>query len=366
MRFEQRVFQLPKDSEYPDLYQDAWELDAESGRATIADGVSSAIFSGPWARIVTRAVIARPPDFESETDFPEWLAGLRQAWRDGIDFSKLAWHQRPKMVDGAMTTLLWLELTPSIPDEIPAETYRLRSFAIGDCALFHLRDGELLRMFPVESSADFGLDPSVIGSIDRKLDHLLEFKYIDDECKAGDTIVLCTDPIGLWALNRWEANDPVDWSVYWDMSPAEWEEEIFRLRRASLMRFDDTTLALLRVVTERPAPVEPPQVREDSDSPPDGSPAEAGESLFATPSDDASWCAVELEGAAPLDDCALDQEQEAPPYPDHVEMSFEGVVELAANDDSARSREIEVGSAELDPAAIPSWNPEASSTRVES
>jgi hypothetical protein len=255
MRFEARTFWLPKDADETAQYQDAFALDAETGRAAIADGVSSAIFSGPWARLLTLGVVAEPPPLEDTAAFQAWLAEKRAAWVNGIDTSTLTWYQRPKMVDGAMTTLLWLELLPTETNaEGLATRYRLRSFAIGDSCLFHLRGGELLYWFPLENSAGFGLNPAVVGSVDRQLDHQLEFTAREHDCLPGDLLVLATDAVALWAVERQESGEAVDWSRYCEYSDDDWRGEIFSLRDAKQMRFDDSTLILLRVVEERPAP----------------------------------------------------------------------------------------------------------------
>lgn len=264
MRFESKTFCLPKDSEYPDQYQDAFDLDPHRGIAAIADGVSSALFSGPWARLLTRATIEEPLRLEDHETFKSWLGRQRSAWSAGIDVSRLAWHQRPKLVDGAMSTLLWVELWP---DENPesegqddghvangaAPSYHWFGFAIGDCQFFQVRQGQTMNWFPMQNSAEFGLNPAVLGSIDRKHDHLLEFKAVDGKCQAGDLLVLCTDAIGLWAMTRQEAGDPVDWEPYWDLPHEAWRDEIFALRREGSMRYDDSTLVLLRVVEDVPA-----------------------------------------------------------------------------------------------------------------
>ena len=97
----------------------------------------------------------------------------------------------------------------------------------------------------------------MIGSIDQKRDHLLEFQAIVDVCLPGDLLVLCTDALAQWALGRSEAGSPVDWESYWEMPVESWQEEIASLRRDRQMRYDDTTLLLLRVVEETAAPVEP-------------------------------------------------------------------------------------------------------------
>jgi hypothetical protein len=252
MRFESRAFFVSKDLEYPDQYQDAFELNAEHGVAAIADGVSSAIFSGPWARLLTRMAVDAPPDPVSADVVRSWLAGPRTDWAQHVDSRKLAWYQRPKLADGAMTTLLWLTLSP-IDDRSTNGDYRLRAFAVGDCCLFHVRDGAVVCSFPMTASGAFGLNPAVIGSIDRKADHLIRFETLDTQCRAGDLLVLCTDAVALWAISRQEAGQPVQWEKYWNMPDACWQDEIAALRSEGSIRYDDTTLVLLRVAGEHAA-----------------------------------------------------------------------------------------------------------------
>jgi hypothetical protein len=261
VRFQAQTFWLAKDVEDPDQYQDAFELDAERGIAAVADGVSSAIFSGPWARVLTQAVVAEPPPLEDPEAFQAWLARQRECWSSQIDTSRLTWYQRPKMVDGAMTTLLWIELTPlELGENGLATSYQLRAYAIGDTCLFHLRDGQTLTMFPLARSEEFGLNPAVVGSIDRKRDHLLEFKAWEATCLPNDLLVLCTDAIALWAYHLAEAGEPVNWENYTTLSDEQWREEIALHRQQSEMRFDDCTLVLLRVIEELPSPSVMPEV----------------------------------------------------------------------------------------------------------
>jgi hypothetical protein len=259
MRFESRIFWLSKDADEPAQYQDAFALDAETGRAAIADGVSSAIFSGPWARLLTLAAVAEPPPLADGEAFQAWLSEKRIAWINNLDTSRLTWYQRPKMADGAMTTLLWLELVPAqTDDQGHALRYQLEAFAIGDTCLLHVRDGQTLYWFPLESSAEFGLNPAVIASVDRQVDHLLEFKARSCDCLPGDLLVLATDAIALWAIERHESGETIDWSRYWDLTDDEWRGEVFAQRDAKQMRFDDSTLVLLRVIEEQPAPLVSP------------------------------------------------------------------------------------------------------------
>lgn len=305
MRFESRTFWLAKDLDEPGQCQDAFALDAEQGIASCADGVSSAIFSGPWARILVQSTVESPPRLDDADAFRAWLDAQRAAWRDGIDMARLTWYQRPKMVDGAMTTLLWTELTPTqTADDGHATSYQLRAVAIGDTCLFHLRGDECLKHFPMDSAGQFGLNPAVIGSVDRQADHLLEFQLYEAECPPGDWLVLATDALALWAMTRGESGEPVDWRRYWDLPDDEWRQEIVALREANLMRYDDTTLVLLRVIEERPAPIEqaPPEVIDSA--------AETGVPLETTPVGD-----VDAASAPVCDAAAISVEDDAGDVP---------------------------------------------------
>ena len=252
MRFDARVFALAKDPDQPTGYQDAYCMDAQRGIAAIADGVSSALFSGPWATLLTEAIVADAPDPDDRPSFAAWLDRQRRTWSSRIDISGLAWFQRAKLPAGAFSTLLWLCLLPT--DDAEASAYggsRLLGHAIGDTCLFVVRGGELVHAFPLQSSAEFQVDPIALGSVDLKRDHLLQFATLDVFCYPDDLLVLCTDAMADWAMRGYESGQPPAWEQYWDMPQDDWRDEIAWLRHQRQMRYDDATLVLLRVVDQR-------------------------------------------------------------------------------------------------------------------
>ncbi|MGO8690893.1 MAG: protein phosphatase 2C domain-containing protein [Thermoguttaceae bacterium] len=253
MRFDSRTFMLPKDPEHPGQCQDACQVDAARGIAVIADGVSSAIFSAQWANVLVEAVMAAAPDPNNAASFAAWLARQRQTWTQRIDSSTLAWHQRAKLPMGAFSTLLWIQVTESEREQPGAfGAYRLRGFAIGDSCLFHVRGRELVRSFPLETAAQFQADPIVLGSIDLKRDYLMRFTMLNELCYPDDLLILCTDALAEWALKLHEAGGTPDWDRCRTMSEADWQAQITELRRLRHIRYDDTTLVLLRVLAPTP------------------------------------------------------------------------------------------------------------------
>jgi hypothetical protein len=249
LRLDWRVLTVAKDADYPEENQDAVRVDVERGAAAIADGVTSSLFARLWAAILVEAATSNPLDPDDREGLARWLAEHRAAWSRQIDVSRLAWFQKAKLRDGAFSTLLAIRLVP--PDEAAENdepTWRLRGLAIGDSCLFYVREGRLLRKFPIQASAELESDPMVLGSVDLNRDERLAFHRLDEPCRPGDLVVLCTDALADWALRQEESGNPPAWDTYWGMDASEWKERILSLRAEREIRCDDTTLLLLRIM----------------------------------------------------------------------------------------------------------------------
>ncbi|MFT5526599.1 MAG: hypothetical protein ACI9HK_004576 [Pirellulaceae bacterium] len=260
MHFDHRTFWLPKDIQNRDAYQDAFEVDAEGGIAAIADGVSSSLFAGRWAKTLVAGIVRDTPDIQYD-NFQHWLAKHRSNWLQSIDQDSLAWHQKTKLQDGASTTLMWTKLTPNSDAEQPH--YELSCYCIGDCCMFHVRNDQVLRAFPFERSELFDLTPEVIRSVIVAGEAPPAFDTLEDVIHAGDLIVLCTDAAAVWALQRLESGKSPNWEAIWNMSPVDWERWVIRLREQNLIRYDDTTIVMLRPTVVATAPNQPPQLMDE-------------------------------------------------------------------------------------------------------
>lgn len=255
MHFDAQVFELPKDVEHPEQNQDAWAFSCRRGVAALADGVASSLFARAWARILTEAAIDETPDPGNRDNFDCWVRRCRETWTSRIDVSRLAWFQKAKLRDGAFATLLSISLVPPVEETeaMGTSSGRLRGFAVGDSCLFLVRDGKTVRTFPLENASQLEARPMALGSIDLKHDALVEFSRLDDECFPGDLVVLVSDAVAEWALRQREAGTPVDWERFWDMPEEDWQRNVMALRDERQMRYDDTTMILLRVVAQRAA-----------------------------------------------------------------------------------------------------------------
>lgn len=279
MFFQRKTFWLPKDLGHENEYQDAYALDARRGIVAIADGVSSSMFARRWAQILTRAIVAdsseESPGGVLDPRDPEqlnrWLAASRAAWAETIDTSTLAWHQKAKLRDGAFSTLLWMSLSPTTERVNEQPTYQLTAHSLGDCLLLHIRDDELLVSFPFDSPEQFDQTPYSLGSVPSAGKPQPPIVTLETTCQVGDLLVLCSDAFGAWALATEASDEPVDWHALWQTPRETWQEQIVQLRDAQQIRFDDTTLVILRLLdhTASPDGVElhpPPGVALDVDA----------------------------------------------------------------------------------------------------
>ncbi len=249
MPLAHRIFTLAKDAEHPEENQDACRVDPRRGVAAVADGVSASLFARRWAELLAEAAVADLPDPDRPAPFADWLDRLRRAWAGEIDQESLTWFQKPKMKQGAFSTLLWmwLEEPPTEATDVD-DSRRLRVVSIGDCCLFHVRSRRALRSFPITQAAELEADPMALGSRDLGRDANLRFQRLDTECRLGDWLVLTTDAVADWLLRRLEQGGQPPWDRLGAMTEPEWHTEMESLRRAGEMRYDDATLAVLEVV----------------------------------------------------------------------------------------------------------------------
>jgi len=258
MFFQHQTFWLPKDVQDPNGYEDAFHVDADRGVAAVCDGVSTSLYSGRWAGILAHGVVAETPNVNDPAAVEAWLKRHRDTWSTSIDENSLAWHQKPKLLDGAASTLLWVEVTTTGTDDGVARPYQVRSYSIGDCCLFHVRGGQVLQTFPLQESERFEDNPQVIRSVFKRAD-VVAFEAMETQCNPGDLLVLCSDAVAAWTMRQLEAGSQLDWNSYWQMSHEDWQAWLTSLRQDNQIRYDDSTVILLLIgAGEPPSPAGPP------------------------------------------------------------------------------------------------------------
>lgn len=278
MRFRSHQCWFPREVDKPRDYEDASAHSEKAGRAVIADGVSTAIFSRTWARLLTRTAVTSTPDTTDSAAMAAWLEPLQREWKREIGYDAIArdWIRGPKVRSvGGQATFLVVEIEPmhdGAGPGIPGEEYKLVVHALGDCCLFVVRDGEKVLSFPMTDAEGYAAGPHALSSIAKNVPYAERFLHLEDRCRAGDLLVACTDAIGLWAMQEYEAGKAVDWMRYWQ-DDAAWQADIVALRArgpndpGNRMRVDDCTLLLMQVIPEEIVDGEPDVQPDRSDEP---------------------------------------------------------------------------------------------------
>ena len=136
---------------------------------------------------------------------------------------------------------------------------------MGDSCLFHARNGQVLKSFPLDQSAQFDTNPHIVRSVHKRAD-VAGFEHWRATCQTGDWLVLATDAVAAWAVRLLENEVEPDWPAFWGASQEDWQTWIVQQREANQMRYDDSTVLLLRVGgPPQETPEEDPTLEEDEE-----------------------------------------------------------------------------------------------------
>jgi hypothetical protein len=148
---------LPKLGNRAEENEDAVAAAPDGLRFAIADGASEGWESGAWAARLGSAFVRRPP---APTDFPQWLAELREAWAPAAVAQSAPWYASVKQAQGSFATLLGLEFRLSGA----GSNWTWKAVAVGDTCALYIRGEELKASFPLASVKEFGSRPALVSS----------------------------------------------------------------------------------------------------------------------------------------------------------------------------------------------------------
>lgn len=209
----------------------------------ISDGASEAVFSREWSNTLVHSVSSHlPSEFTSEKIrqwFKALLPTLYQTWEEQIPaYDTLPWHGQHKFKRGSSSTLLFMHLTLN----------HYQAFAVGDSCLFHIRDHELLKTFPISASDEFGTHPYLIHTQEGIPDSEEALQILESDYQPGDCFLMATDALSAWLIKEHETGTN-PWSRILEITDQlTLDKLVAELRATSMMRNDD--VVLLRVVTD--------------------------------------------------------------------------------------------------------------------
>jgi hypothetical protein len=256
-----RAFRLPRQGYTLEECQDASAGDVERGRFALADGAAESPYSALWAHLLVEEFVRQNERWPRWTS---WLPSLQERWSAQVTVHErwaaraarsangaghptepieagVPWYLEPGLEQGAFATFLGLVL----------DDRGWYALAVGDSCLFQVRQGELIRAFPILRAADFSNAPWLVGS--RTSPFEVPHKYglqQQGECQPGDRFWLMTDALAQWFLVQaesggqpWLTLQPLLYAASDDTAAqhafAVWIEG---LRAARQLRNDDVTL----------------------------------------------------------------------------------------------------------------------------
>lgn len=247
-----RAFRLPRQGYSLEECQDALAGDAERGRFAVADGAAESPYSSLWAQLLVDEFVCQSERLPS---WANWLPSLQDRWSAActlrernkrLGVTSVPWYLEEGLRQGAFATFLGLVI----------EEQSWYATAVGDSCLFQVRQGELIRAFPVTRAADFSNGPWLVGSRTSPMEvpHKYGLQQLGD-CRSGDRIWMMTDALAQWFLLQaesggkpWWTLEPLAKTAFDDLSAqhafAAWIEG---LRAARELRNDDVTLLAVSV-----------------------------------------------------------------------------------------------------------------------
>lgn len=231
---------VPRRRDAPDEYEDAafpaesGEIDGDFGVA-VADGATTASFSGEWARLLAGAW----GDGALGAD-GEGLPALARLWRASANLDALSWFAADKLRAGSHAALLGVEFRSD---------GCWTALSVGDCCLFVVRDDALIEAFPARDPEALQGRPALVGTEMSVDDFQRNARRMAGWWQTGDALYLMSDALARWFLDAALVARSAPWRA---LGAAMERPETFtlwieRLRGCGALQPDDVTA--LRVLS---------------------------------------------------------------------------------------------------------------------
>lgn len=184
-----------KESENEDAYLIPTPSEIESGtsiKLAVSDGATESSFSKEWADFL----VVYFKDFSLDIEnLPVLLSRARDSWFDKIKNIELPWYAQEKVQHGAYASLLGVT--------VDLRELTWKAIAIGDSNLFVIREGALVKAFPIINAEEFGNTPYLLSSKpSQNLEMNLHVLTANGTVEIGDLIIIGTDAISAWFLSE--------------------------------------------------------------------------------------------------------------------------------------------------------------------
>ena len=244
------AFSLPKIGETDKNIQDRFNISLDDSQIALADGAGSSLYPSKWAEILVEYFCADRENAidKIRTSHQEWLKSPQEQWREYY-LAKLTnpnrpwWQKGSQLKNCGSATFLGLNLS----NNNDQQAKKWQAVAVGDSCLFKLDNTtDNLTVFPLNNSQDFKSTTPCWSSLAEYPSGLPLFQ--EGWYARGDIFLLATDALSHWILADYENRSP-EWKKIFQLEKmADFVGIIEGLRQKNLIKNDDTTAVLIKVL----------------------------------------------------------------------------------------------------------------------
>ena len=196
-----RQFLRPKLDHEASECEDAIAVNMQSSRFAVADGATEAFDARTWAdRLATRWV--QNESALTAEEFREWVSHEGRELQDSWNGLSLSWYSEEKARTGSFAAFVGVEL------DLKTDAPSWKAIALGDSCLLHCRNESLVKSFPLFRSDSFNTAPVLVASHPSMHENSMKSLVIESgSCESGDTLLLLSDGVASWFLERLEKKD---------------------------------------------------------------------------------------------------------------------------------------------------------------
>jgi hypothetical protein len=227
--------QIPKDFNFPESTEDAFEIDVTSSRIALSDGASESFDSKTWAKLLVRSFVQNP---EVNID---WLAEAVGNYNERHDPASLSWSKQAAFERGSYATLIGIECFRN--------HCSIDIIGIGDSLAVLLSGNDFLDSFPYKTANEFKQRPTLFCTNTHNNNFVDESDFYSLHSKTWSVgsipsvFLLCmTDALAEWALMMAEVGKPQWRELMAIRQESELQVLVESEREKKLMRTDDVTL----------------------------------------------------------------------------------------------------------------------------
>lgn len=225
--------------------EDVIAIDTERCRFAVADGATEAFDARNWANRLAQRWVKNESILTAE-EFRKWVALEGQELHDSWNGLSLSWYSEEKARNGSFAAFVGMEL------DLETGSPSWQAIAMGDACLLHCRRGALLKSLPLSSSESFNTGPLLVASDCSLHGSIMQSVVIDSgNCESGDVLLLMSDAIASWYLQRLETNDLDPVELIRSMHDEELSRFLDDERLAGRIRNDDIALVRIQITQRR-------------------------------------------------------------------------------------------------------------------